>query len=78
MLDRPTPVHLRPAKTEAASPVCDLSILKQCLRFEQRLQSAALATIRLYKLAEDLDLYLSDFIDCTEDLRLVLELMASQ
>ena len=59
-------------------PACDLSILKQCLRFEQRASSAHLATIRLYKITEDLDLYISDYIDCTEDLELILDQLASQ
>lgn len=36
------------------------------------------ATIRIYKIAQHLDLYLSDFIDCTEDLEKMIELLPAQ
>ena len=37
-----------------------------------------MATISIYKIAQNLDLYLNNFIDCQEDLELILHKLPSQ
>lgn len=55
-----------------------LSILKQCLKFGKKKDTnATLAIINIYKIAYNLDLYLNNFIDCQEDLQLILKKVPS-
>ena len=78
VLDRPTPV-----KMEETSPTdkdnvlarkdqapSDLSILKQCLLFDDKDQHAR---VTIYKIAQNLKLYLSNYIDTIEDLELIIQ-----
>ena len=71
-MDRPTPVHVKEKNQYRYS---ELSILKQCLHFEGKKKAAGPATVLIYKIAEDLDLYLSDFVDCMEDLCKMIDLL---
>ena len=38
----------------------------------------SMAMIRLYKIAAELDLYITDFMDCLEDLEKMIALMPMQ
>ena len=48
----------------------DHSILKQCLLFNDE---NAHVRVTVYKIAEHLEIYLSNYIDCIDDLTLILK-----
>ena len=51
----------------------DISIIKQSLLFGERK-----ATVSIFKIAELLNIYLGDVIDCLEDLAVVIERLPAQ
>ena len=73
VLERPTPVHMN--STVRGPNICHLPILKQSLAFNvnRNQPGADPATIRIFRIASHLDLYLTDFIDCMEDFMKILE-----
>ena len=68
VLDRPTPIKYKKKEYKH-------SILKQCLLFNAE---NAPARVTVYKIAEHLELYLSSYIDCIDDLALILESIPAQ
>ena len=72
ILDRPTPVKIQ---RQNNTKVCDLSILKQCLLFSQE---NARAAAKIFQIAEQLELYFSNYIDTLDDLALIIEKIPAQ
>lgn len=67
ILDRPTAVNVTPLG-ETKEPI-EMSILKQCLLFDK---ANLRATISIFKIAEHLELYFSNYIDSLMDLALII------
>ena len=68
VLDRPTPVKMKKELRKDEAPI-DLSILKQCLLFNDNDQQAR---VTIYKIAQNLQLYLTNYIDTIDDLALII------
>ena len=64
VFDRPSPVHL------IESNECKLSILKQCLLFDKEDHKAR---VMIFKLSHLLGLHFSKYIDCINDLALIMK-----
>lgn len=70
MLDRPTPVCVH---EQDDVKIADLSIVKQALLFRE-----AKAQVSLYKVADLVELDLTDYISCIGDLELLIDQLPAQ
>ena len=70
VLDRPTPIKIKLKEEKEGGAEIYHSILKQCLLFDDE---KAHARVTIYKIAQHLELYLSNYIDCIMDLALILQ-----
>ena len=74
VLNRPTKVTVKRILNDPKLPMPrSISIMKQSLLFKE-----PKSTVRIYKIAELLKIYLSDVIDCIEDLGVLITRLPAQ
>ena len=73
VLDRPTPMQVVTSDEDSFRQPREMSIMKQSLLYGERK-----ATVSIYKIAELLEIYLNNVIDCIEDLVIIFERLSAQ